>query len=110
MYTPFLANTTNQPFGIEVVSAEGIYLVDRSGKKYIDLISGIAVSNLGHQNQHIKSALLDQLNKHLHIMVFGEFSQEIQNKLAQKLATLFYRLCCSCLLMIVMLSRVLIIK
>ena len=87
MYTPFLANTTNQPFGIEVVSAEGIYLVDRLGKKYIDLISGIAVSNLGHQNQHIKSALLDQLNKHLHIMVFGEFSQEIQNKLAQKLAT-----------------------
>ena len=87
MYTSFLANTTNQPFGIEVVSAEGIYLVDRSGKKYIDLISGIAVSNLGHQNQHIKSALLDQLNKHLHVMVFGEFSQEIQNKLAQKLAT-----------------------
>ncbi len=87
MYTPFLANTTNQPFGIEVVTAEGIYLLDRSGKKYIDLISGIAVSNLGHQNQHIKSALLDQLNKHLHIMVFGEFSQEIQNKLAQKLAT-----------------------
>ena len=86
MYTPFLANTTNQPFGIEVVSAEGIYLLDRSGKKYIDLISGIAVSNLGHQNQHIKSALLDQLNKHLHVMVFGEFSQEIQNKLAQKLA------------------------
>ena len=87
MYTPFIANTTNQPFGIEVVSAEGIYLVDRSGKKYIDLISGIAVSNLGHQNQHIKSALLDQLNKHLHVMVFGEFSQVIQNKLAQKLAT-----------------------
>ena len=89
MYTPFLANTTNQPFGIEIVSAEGIYLVDRVGKKYIDLISGIAVSNLGHQNKHIKSALLDQLNKHLHVMVFGEFSQEIQNKLAQKLATFF---------------------
>ena len=87
MYTPFLANTTNQPFGIEVVSAEGIYLIDRKGKRYIDLISGIAVSNLGHQNEHIKSALLDQLNKHLHVMVFGEFSQEIQNKLAQKLAS-----------------------
>ena len=87
MYTPFLANTTNQPFGIEVVSAEGIYLIDREDKRYIDLISGIAVSNLGHQNQHIKSALLDQLNKHLHVMVFGEFSQDIQNKLAQKLAT-----------------------
>ena len=87
MYTPFLANTTNQPFGIEVVSADGIYLNDRKGKRYIDLISGIAVSNLGHQNEHIKSALLDQLNKHLHVMVFGEFSQEIQNKLAQKLAS-----------------------
>ena len=87
MYTPFLANTTNQPFGIEVVSADGIYLKDREGKRYIDLISGIAVSNLGHQNEHIKSALIDQLNKHLHVMVFGEFSQEIQNKLAQKLAS-----------------------
>ena len=87
MYTPLLANTTNQPFGIEVVSADGIYLNDRKGKRYIDLISGIAVSNLGHQNEHIKSALLDQLNKHLHVMVFGEFSQEIQNKLAQKLAS-----------------------
>ncbi len=87
MYTPFLANTTNQPFGIEVVSANGIYLKDREGKRYIDLISGIAVSNLGHQNEHIKSALLDQLNKHLHVMVFGEFSQEVQNKLAQKLAS-----------------------
>ncbi len=87
MYTPFLANTTNQPFGIEVVSADGIYLIDREDKRYIDLISGIAVSSLCHQNQHIKSALLDQLNKHLHVMVFGEFSQEIQNKLAQKLAS-----------------------
>ena len=87
MYTPFLANTTNQPFGIEVVSADGIYLKDREGKRYIDLTSGIAVSNLGHQNEHIKSALIDQLNKHLHVMVFGEFSQEIQNKLAQKLAS-----------------------
>ena len=87
MYTPFLANTTNQPFGIEVVSAEGIYLTDSQGKKYIDLISGIAVSNLGHQNMHIKQALQKQLDRHLHVMVFGEFSQEIQNKLAQKLAT-----------------------
>ena len=87
MYTPFLANTTNQPFGIEIVSAEGIYLTDSQGKKYIDLISGIAVSNLGHQNIHIKQALQKQLDKHLHVMVFGEFSQEIQNKLAQKLAT-----------------------
>ena len=87
MYTPFLANTTNHPFGIEIVSAEGIYLTDSQGKKYIDLISGIAVSNLGHQNMHIKQALQKQLDKHLHVMVFGEFSQEIQNKLAQKLAT-----------------------
>ena len=87
MYTPFLANTTNHPFGIEIVSAEGIYLTDSQGKKYIDLISGIAVSNLGHQNMHIKQALQKQLDKHLHVMVFGEFSQGIQNKLAQKLAT-----------------------
>ena len=47
MYTPFLANTTKYPFGIEIDKSEGIFIYDKNGKKYFDLIAGIAVSNFG---------------------------------------------------------------
>tara|TARA_B100001094_G_scaffold333365_1_gene411121 strand:+ start:6973 stop:8196 length:1224 start_codon:yes stop_codon:yes gene_type:complete len=82
MYTPFLANTTKYPFGIEIDKAEGTFIYDKNGKKYFDLIAGIAVSNFGHQHPHIIKAIKKQIDKHLHVMVFGEYSQEIQNKLA----------------------------
>ena len=81
MYTPFLANTTNFPFGIEVDRAEGVFIFDKSGKKYFDLIAGLAVSNLGHQHPYVIDQIKKQINKHLHVMVFGEYSQSIQNRL-----------------------------
>ena len=74
--------------GIEVASADGIYLFDSNGYKYIDLISGIAVSNLGHNHPKIKQAIKNQVDKHLHVMVYGEYKQSIQNKLAEKLCSL----------------------
>ena len=81
----FLAKTTQTPFNIEVQSAEGVYIYDKQGNKYFDLISGIAVSNLGHQNPSIKKAIKEQVDKYLHVMVFGEYSQEPQLALAKKL-------------------------
>ena len=68
--------------GIEIDKSEGIFIYDKNGKKYFDLIAGIAVSNFGHQHPHIIKAIKKQIDKHLHVMVFGEYSQEIQNKLA----------------------------
>ena len=88
MYTPFLANTTNFPFGIEVDRAEGVFIYDKSGKKYFDLIAGIAVSNLGHQHPYVIDQIKKQINKHLHVMVFGEYSQSIQNRLAEEFTKL----------------------
>jgi acetylornithine/succinyldiaminopimelate/putrescine aminotransferase len=82
MYTPFLANTTKYPFGIEIEKAEGTFIYGKDGKKYFDLIAGIAVSNLGHQHPYVIKSIKKQIDKHLHVMVFGEYSQEIQNKLA----------------------------
>ena len=82
MYTPFLANTTRYPFGIEIEKAEGTFIYGKNGKKYFDLIAGIAVSNFGHQHPHIVNTIKKQIDKHLHVMVFGEYSQEIQNQLA----------------------------
>lgn len=83
-----LAYTTPYPMGIEIVSADGIHLIDSNGKKYTDLISGIAVSNLGHNNHTINQAIKQQVDRHLHVMVYGEYKQSVQNKLASRLCNL----------------------
>lgn len=80
-----LAQTTPYPFGIKVDRAEGSYIFDKNGKKYLDLISGIAVSALGHGHPRINAALKNQIDRHLHVMVYGEFEQDAQNDLAEEL-------------------------
>jgi acetylornithine/succinyldiaminopimelate/putrescine aminotransferase len=82
MYSPFLAKTSEYPFGIEVDYAEGVFIYGTDGKRYFDLIAGIAVSNIGHQNIKVIKRLKDQIDQHLHVMVYGEYSQSIQNQLA----------------------------
>ncbi|MBM77293.1 MAG: aspartate aminotransferase family protein [Crocinitomicaceae bacterium] len=83
-----LAKTSPYPFGIKVEKAKGIYIYDSDGVKYLDLISGIAVSNLGHQNEKIINSIKKQVDDHLHVMVYGEYEQSIQEELAQKLCSL----------------------
>jgi acetylornithine/succinyldiaminopimelate/putrescine aminotransferase len=80
-----MAQTSDSPIGLEIEKAEGIYLYDKAGKKYIDLISGISVSSLGHNNEFIKDAIKKQLDKHLHLMVYGEYVQNSQVELAKLL-------------------------
>ena len=82
MYSPFLAKTSEYPFGIEVDYAEGVFIYGTDGKRYFDLIAGIAVSNIGHQNPKVIKRLKNQIDQHLHVMVYGEYSQSIQNQLA----------------------------
>lgn len=83
-----LAQTSPSPFLIPVASAEGIYLYTPDGTRYTDLISGIAVSAVGHRHPKVIQAIKDQLDKHLHVMVYGEFIQEAPNLLAKKLTEL----------------------
>jgi 4-aminobutyrate aminotransferase-like enzyme len=66
-----LAQTSPHPFLIPIEKAEGIYLYGPDGKRYTDLISGIAVSAIGHRHPRVVEAIKDQLDKHLHVMVFG---------------------------------------
>lgn len=87
-FSKHLAQTSPYPMGIEVERAEGCYIWDKNGKKYLDLISGIAVSNIGHRHPHVINAITEQLDKYLHVIPFGEFSQDPQNQLADKLASL----------------------
>ena len=83
-----LAQTSDSPLALEIVKAEGVYLFDASGKKYIDLISGISVSNTGHCHPAVVKAIKDQADKYLHLMVYGEYIQSPQVKLAGALAEL----------------------
>ena len=80
-----IAQTTPFPFLLEIEKAEGIYLHATDGKKYMDLISGIAVSNLGHQHPKVVKAVKEQVDKHMHVMVYGEFIQSSVNKTAKLL-------------------------
>ena len=73
-FKKFQAQTTNYPLGIEVVKAEGSYIFD-SEKKYLDLVAGVSVQNLGHSNSEINESIINQLKKYSHVMVYGEFIQ-----------------------------------
>jgi acetylornithine/N-succinyldiaminopimelate aminotransferase len=87
----FLANnaqTTDFPLLLEFERAEGVYLYDTDGKSYIDLISGIGVSNLGHSNSYVIKAIKNQVDKYMHLMVYGEYVQTPQVRFAEKLVSI----------------------
>ncbi len=80
-----IAQTSDDPMGLEIEKAEGCHLYTTGGKKFTDLISGIAVSSLGHRHPNVIKAIREQLEKHLHVMVYGEFIQEPQSRFAKLL-------------------------
>jgi putrescine aminotransferase len=85
LFLSHLAQTTDFPLLIEVEKAEGIYLYGSNGEKYTDLISGIGVSNVGHRHPKVIEAIQNQLDKYLHLMVYGEYVQSPQALLAKAL-------------------------
>ena len=85
LFQQHLAQTTEHALGLEIERAEGSYLYDINGNPYLDFISGISVSAFGHGHPRIKKALKDQIDQHLHVMVYGEFIQNAQNRLAKAL-------------------------
>ncbi|WP_044203256.1 aspartate aminotransferase family protein [Flammeovirga sp. OC4] len=79
------AQTSPYPLGIEVDYAKGVYLYDKEGKSYMDLISGIAVNNLGHGHPKLIEAIKEQVDKYLFVMVYGEMVQKPQIELTKSL-------------------------
>ncbi|MCO5934053.1 aspartate aminotransferase family protein [Mucilaginibacter sp. RB4R14] len=82
------AQTTHFPLLLEFERAEGVYMYDSEGKAYTDLISGIGVSNLGHSNPKVVQAVKDQVDKYMHLMVYGEYVQTPQVRFAEKLVSI----------------------
>ena len=86
-YYKHVGLTSPEPMAFEVKKAEGIYLFDGKGNKYIDLISGISVSSLGHGNPAIIEAVQKQAEMYMHTMVYGEHIQNPQVKFAELLCS-----------------------
>ena len=86
LFQQYVAQTSPAPLGIEIVSAAGSYLYDADGNKYLDLIGGISVCNIGHQHPAVINAIKAQADAYLHVMVYGEVVQSPQVKYAELLA------------------------
>lgn len=82
------AQTSSFPRLLEVDHAEGMYIYDPQGKAYMDLVSGFAVSNIGHRHQQVVQAIKDQVDKYLHVTVYGEFIQAPQVQFAKMLTSI----------------------
>lgn len=80
------AQTSDFPMGLEIDKADGVYLFDKNGNKIIDVIAGIGVSNVGHRHPKVVEAIKNQVDNYMHIMVYGEFVQSPQVKLAKALS------------------------
>jgi len=83
----YQAQTSPNPMALHVVKAEGNYLFDENGKKYLDLIAGISVCNVGHQHPSVVSAVIEQAQAFMHVMVYGETVQTPQSMYAAALAS-----------------------
>ncbi len=88
IFLRYQAQTSPFPLALEVERGEGVFLYGPDGQRWIDLVSGIAVSNLGHSHPRIISAVQQQAARHLHTMVYGELIQSPQIKFAAALADL----------------------
>ncbi|MCH2230849.1 MAG: aspartate aminotransferase family protein [Crocinitomicaceae bacterium] len=84
-FLSYQGQTNQSPYLIDVDRAEGIYIYDKSGKSYMDMIAGVAVNNIGHRHPKVINALNAQIDKHLHVMVYGEFIQDSQLAFCAKL-------------------------
>lgn len=85
LFYTHLAQTTQFPLALHISKAEGHYLIGHDQKKYLDLISGISVSNIGHCHPRVVEAVKHQAETYMHTMVYGEFIQNPQVELAVEL-------------------------
>jgi len=83
-----LAQTSPHPLALDIVHAEGCHLTVRSGKRYLDLVAGLAVANVGHRHPKVVEAIKDQCDRYLHVIPYGEFIQEPQVLFAKRLTEL----------------------
>jgi acetylornithine/succinyldiaminopimelate/putrescine aminotransferase len=87
-FLKYQAKTTPHPLGLEIEHATGSYIFDTQGKSYLDFIAGVSALPLGHSHPKVVTALKSQIEKYMHVMVYGEFAQAPAVALCKKLVEL----------------------
>ncbi len=87
LFLQHLAQTSEKPIGIEVASAQGVYIYDVHGKAFMDMIAGFSVCNIGHSHPAVIKAINEQVEKYMHVIVYGEFVQAPQVQYAKYLTS-----------------------
>ena len=87
-FLKYQGQTNQSPYLIEIDNAKGSYIYEPDGKGYLDMIAGVAVNNIGHNHPKVIQAIKDQTDKHLHVMVYGEYIQKAQLDFAKRLSSL----------------------
>ena len=85
-FLKFQAQTTPHPLGLEISHASGSYIYSTEGKKYLDFVAGVSATSLGHCHPRIVKDVKEQLDKYLHVMVYGEYAQGPAVELTKLLA------------------------
>ena len=85
LFFKYMGLPASNPSALEISKAEGIYLFDKNGRKIIDLCAGVSVSNIGHNHPHVVEAVKEQVEKYMHIHVYGELVQSPQVRYAELL-------------------------
>lgn len=85
VFLQHVAQTSSAPIGIEMVKASGIHLWDVDGNKYVDLIAGFSVCNIGHSHPAVIKAVQEQAAAYMHLIVYGEFIESPQVQYAKLL-------------------------
>lgn len=88
LFLDHVAQTSEFPLALEIEQAEGVYMYGKEGESYIDIISGIGVSNVGHRHPKVIKSIKEQIDKYMHLMVYGEFVQSPQVLLAEKISSI----------------------
>jgi acetylornithine/N-succinyldiaminopimelate aminotransferase len=83
----YQAQTTPHPLAMEISHAEGSYIYDTDNKAYLDFVAGVSACSLGHRHPRVVNAIKDQLDKYLHVMVYGEYVQKSAVELTKLLAS-----------------------
>ena len=82
----YQAQTTPHPLGMEISYAKGSYIYDTDKNPYLDFVAGVSACSLGHQHPVVVSAIKKQLDRYLHVMVYGEYAQSPSVKLCKLMA------------------------
>ncbi|MCT4629470.1 aspartate aminotransferase family protein, partial [Winogradskyella sp.] len=85
-FLKYQAQTTPHPLAMEVSHAKGSYIYDTNGKEYLDFVAGVSACSLGHSHPKVVEAVKTQLDKYLHVMVYGEYIQQPALELSKLLA------------------------